>query len=183
MKGHAQSSRRTADRYSRGVEVDVERIPAAESYPLRQAVLRTHQRVDEVGFPGDNDPDAATFAAIDRVNGDIVGVVTVFRELPTFDTIAAGVPIGVGTEKTTWRLRAMATREDLRGKGVGSLVIAAALNHVAAEGGDLVWCYARLRAIGFYERAGFKRWGDEWQVPFSGPHVVMWRTIGKGEAT
>ncbi len=165
------------------MEVDVERIPAAASYPLRQAVLRTHQTIGEVGFPADNDPGAATFAAIDRASGEVVGIVTVFRELPPFDTVGAGVPAGVGTEETTWRLRAMATREDMRGKGLGSLVIASALEHVASEGGDLIWCYARLRAIPFYERAGFTCWGDEWEVPFSGPHVVMWRTIGTREAT
>jgi GNAT superfamily N-acetyltransferase len=165
------------------VEVDVEKIPAAASYPLRHAVLRTHQAIDEVGFPADNDPGAATFGAIDRADGNVVAVVTVFREPPPFDTAAAGVPTGVGSEATTWRLRAMATREDLRGKGLGSLVLSAALDHVASEGGDLIWCYARLRAVGFYERAGFKRWGDEWDVPFTGPHVVMWRTMDTREAT
>jgi len=164
------------------VEVDVERIPPAASYPLRQAVLRSHQTIDEVGFPADHDPSAATFAAIDQANGDVVGVATVFREPSPFDADEVGIPAGFGSEATFWRLRAMATREDMRGKGLGSLVLAAALDHVAAEGGDLIWCYARLPAIPFYERAGFRRWGDEWEVPFTGPHVVMWRTIGTGKA-
>jgi len=159
------------------VEVDVELIPAAASYPIRHAVLRPSQSIDEVPFKQDGEPGTATFGAIDRGSGAVVGVATVFREPAPFDAAEAGVRFGAGNEASTWRLRAMATREDLQGQGIGSLVLNTALDHVAAEGGDLVWCNARVHAIGFYERAGFVTWGDEWVVPIHGPHVVMWRRI------
>ena len=77
----------------------------------------------------------------------------------------------------------MATREDARGQGIGALVLEAGLAYVAAEGGKLVWCNARLPAVGFYERAGFKTRGDEWVEPRIGSHVVMWRGVETGEAT
>ncbi len=128
-------------------------------------------------FKQDGEPGTATFGAIDRGSGAVVGVATVFREPAPFDAAEVGVRFGAGNEASTWRLRAMATREDLQGQGIGSLVLNTALDHVAAEGGDLVWCNARVHAIGFYERAGFVTWGDEWVVPIHGPHVVMWRRI------
>ena len=134
-------------------------------------------------FKQDGEPGTATFGAIDRASGAVVGVATVFREPAPFDAAEAGVRFGAGNEATTWRLRAMATREDLQGQGIGSLVLNTALDHVAAEGGDLVWCNARVHAIGFYERAGFVTWGDEWVVPIHGPHVVMWRRIERKKAT
>jgi GNAT superfamily N-acetyltransferase len=77
----------------------------------------------------------------------------------------------------------MATRHDVQGQGIGSMVLNAALDHVAAGGGDLLWCNARVGAIGFYERAGFRTWGDVWVIPDIGPHVVMWRRIETGTAT
>lgn len=162
------------------MDIDVGLIPAAASYPLRQAVLRPHQSVDEVGDRVDNEPGTATFGATDRANGTLLGVGTVLREPAPFDPAQAGVPAGAGDPATTWRLRWMATRRDVQGRGIGSMVLNAALDHVAAKGGDLLWCNARVSAIGFYERAGFSTWGDEWVIPDIGPHVVMWRPIAVG---
>ena len=36
-----------------------------------------------------------------------------------------------------------------------------------------LWCNARLHAVGFYERQGWKVEGDEFDVPDIGPHFVM----------
>lgn len=159
------------------MNVDLELVATSASYPLRQAVLRPHQRVDEVSFPEDDHPSTATLAAVDRASGDVVGVATVFPEAAPFDTTEVGVPPGPDTEKRNWRLRGMAVREDLRGCGIGLLVLEAALDHVAESGCRLIWCNARVSAVGFYERSGFKTIGDEWIVPMSGPHVVMWRSL------
>ena len=71
----------------------------------------------------------------------------------------------------------MATAEGLRGVGIGARLLAAALDHIAAEGGDLVWCNARTPARRFYERAGFVARGDEWVDPEIGPHIAMWREL------
>ena len=160
-----------------GVEVDVEVIPTAESYPLRHAVLRPHQNIAEVVWENDDEPGTATFGAIERASRAIVGVATVFPEPAPFDVTEAGVPPGAGSATTTWRLRGMATRPDAQGQGIGSSVLKAVFDHVAAAGGDLLWCNARMSAVAFYERAGFRTWGPEWVIRSIGPHVVMWRRI------
>jgi GNAT superfamily N-acetyltransferase len=165
------------------VEVSVERIPAAASYPLRHVVLRPHQSIEAVVWEGDDEPGTATFGAVERASGAIVGVATVFREPTPFDPAEVGIPPGASSEETTWRLRGMATREDLRGQGIGSRVLRAVLDHVAGEGGDLIWCNARVGAIAFYRQAGFEAWGDEWELPSIGPHVVMWRRVEAERAT
>ena len=105
------------------VEVDVERIPVAASYPLRQAVLRPHQTIDEVAAPGDDDPESATFGVIDRATGSVVGTATVLRaEAPMAKDGADFTADGAGGDggAPAWRLRYMATRDDLRGQGLGS---------------------------------------------------------------
>ena len=163
-----------------GMEVDVELVPAAASYPLRHAVLRPHQSIAEVVWENDDEPGTATFGAIERASGAIVGVATVFPEPAPFEAAEAGVPPGAGSATTTWRLRGMATRPDAQGQGIGSSVLNAVLDHVAAAAGDLLWCNARASAVGFYERAGFRTWGPEWVISSIGPHVVMWRWIEPG---
>ena len=125
------------------VEVDVAVIPTADSYALRHAVLRPHQSIDKVVWDNDDEPGTATFGAIERASRAIVGVATVFRESAPFDVTEAGVPPGAGSRTTTWRLRGMATRPDAQGQGIGSSVLRAVFDHVAAAGGDLLWCNAR----------------------------------------
>jgi len=166
-----------AHHYARHVQLGVERIPTVASYPLRHAILRPHQGIDAVVWERDDEPGTATFGAVDSESGAIVGVATVFREPAPFDPAAVGLAAGAGGKETTWRLRGMATCEDLQGRGIGSMVLKAVLDHVAAEGGDLVWCNARVGAIAFYKRAGFETWGDEWELPSIGSHIVMWQRV------
>jgi len=76
-----------------------------------------------------------------------------------------------------WRLRAMATEDGFRGQGLGGRVLIAIVDHVASTGGGLLWCSARIRAVSFYERAGFSTLGDVYEEPAIGTHVLMWRAV------
>jgi GNAT superfamily N-acetyltransferase len=139
----------------------VEQVKAGVTYPLRQRVLRPHQTIDQMAFPGDDDTDSAHFAALD--DGAAVGTGSVQREAPPW-------PAGEGP---TWRLRGMATAEDRRGQGIGAEILAAVFGHVRSHGGGLLWCNARIPAVEFYRRAGLTTRGDSWVEPFIGPHVAM----------
>jgi GNAT superfamily N-acetyltransferase len=150
----------------------VERVSAEVTYPLRQRVLRPHQPVRTVGFPGEADPRAGTYAARDDA-GEVVGTATVYPEPCPWRP----------TDPGAWRLRGMATDPELRGCGVGTAVLDAALAHVAAEGGTLVWCTARTPARAFYERAGFAAHGEVFEEPVIGPHVRMWRAVSSGSGS
>jgi GNAT superfamily N-acetyltransferase len=176
------------------VDVPVERVAAPETFELRWRVLRPHQRIEEVALRGDDDPDTAFFAARDPVSGDVVATASVQREAPPWvpeariDRDHAGpggrleVPRGArsaagdqGAE--AWRLRAMATADAFRGRGLGRRVLEAVIDHVSAGGGGLLWCSARIRAVPFYERAGFSTLGDDYEEPVIGTHVLMWRVV------
>jgi GNAT superfamily N-acetyltransferase len=166
------------------VLLTVERIPATASYPLRHAVLRPHQDLDSVAWSGDDEPATATFGAIEETTGAVVGVATVFPEPAPFDPAVAGFSSSCPKlESATWRLRGMATSPGLQGRGIGMMVIGAVIGHVADQGGRLLWCNARVSAIGFYERAGFTCFGQPWELPTIGPHVVMWRRVETPMAT
>jgi predicted GNAT family N-acyltransferase len=150
-----------------GRRVVVRRATRDEILPLRHAVLRPGLPVADAHFDGDDDP--ATFhggaffvgspsvAARGGDGGALVGCVSVMRR-PRGD-----VP---------WRLRGMATREDVRGRGVGAALLA----FVGAAVRDApVWCEARVEAAGFYARHGWTVESEPFDVPGVGPHVVMRR--------
>jgi GNAT superfamily N-acetyltransferase len=70
----------------------------------------------------------------------------------------------------------MATEPQARGRGAGSAVLQALLDHAQAHNAQLVCCNARVPALALYERAGFVAASDPFEVAQIGPHVVMeWR--------
>ncbi|MGO9198177.1 MAG: GNAT family N-acetyltransferase [Acidimicrobiales bacterium] len=145
------------------------------TFLLRQQVLRPHQRVDEMALLGSEHPDSVVIGAVVSASGEVVGTAAVAPEEPgaAMDDV---LPPG-----RRWRLRSMATRPDLRGSGIGAVVLAAAMQHVTEHGGGVVWCSARTPALSFYERAGFVTFGEEWVDPLIGPHVMMWRSVPSAE--
>jgi GNAT superfamily N-acetyltransferase len=149
--------------------ITVERVDAAVTYPLRRRVLRPGRPPDAARFAIDDEPSTASFAAR-TADGEVVGTAVVYPEPCPW------VPDRPGA----WRLRGMATAPGLRGRGIGSRVLETALAHVAASGGDLVWCNARVPARRLYERAGFRAHGTPWDDPEIGPHIAMWLDLDAG---
>jgi len=78
-----------------------------------------------------------------------------------------------------WRVRGMATKAAARGRGAGTAVLAALVDHARAAGGRSVWCNVRTPARSLYERAGFRTISDEFELPSIGPHFVMELTLAK----
>jgi ribosomal protein S18 acetylase RimI-like enzyme len=96
------------------------------------------------------------------------------------ELIATGL-IGLDPESArgSWRIRGMATEARARGRGAGTAVLAALLDHARAEGARTVWCTVRTNARSLYERAGFRTVSQEFELPDIGPHVVMQLALGK----
>jgi predicted GNAT family N-acyltransferase len=147
---------------SAAVHVDVEQVPVHLVFPLRQRVLRPHQRIAEVGFDGDS--TGTHFAAFDDASV-IVGIVSLIRVEPAVD----------GTPR--WRLRGMATDPDRQGQGVGRALMTGLVDFVGRSGGGMLGCSARLTAVGFYERFGFVATGEIFEEPDIGSHVRMERPV------
>jgi GNAT superfamily N-acetyltransferase len=67
-----------------------------------------------------------------------------------------------------WRLRGVAVEAELRGYGLGRLLIKLCIDHAQKEGGRLVWCTARESARGFYETLAFASSAPPFQLPSRG---------------
>ena len=134
-------------------------VAAEVTYPLRAAVLRPDG--GEIAWAGDQDP--ATFHLAARLDGRVVGVA---RFSP------AACPWRPEA-RAPWRLRGMATDPAVRGTGAGRALLIDGLFRLTDRGGDLVWCDARVTAVGFYERFGFTVVTEPFDKPGIGPHVGM----------
>ncbi len=70
------------------------------------------------------------------------------------------------------RLRQMAVLNALQGKGIGRALMNFAENIARDRGYKIVKMHARNNSIGFYEKVGYKKKGDEF-IEVTIPHYVM----------
>lgn len=74
------------------------------------------------------------------------------------------------------RLRQMAVLNDLQGKGVGRALMNFAENLARDRGFRAIRMHARLNAIGFYEKVGYRVKGDQF-IEVTIPHFVMEKAL------
>jgi GNAT superfamily N-acetyltransferase len=82
----------------------------------------------------------------------------------------------VEEEPGTVRLRQMAVLNDLQGKGIGRALMNFAENLARDRGYKYLRMHARINAIGFYEKVGYKVLGDQF-VEVTIPHYVMEKVL------
>ena len=138
----------------------VRAISAAETRPLRQQLLRPHMSLEQLVYRGDDETDALHAGAF---RGEThLGIASIFPQSRRDHEDA-----------NAWRIRGMAMLPSLRSQGVGGQLLTACIEHAKRSDGALVWCTARVSAMGFYERHGFRREGKPFEIPHTGPHYVM----------
>ena len=131
-----------------------------EIFELRFAVLRPGQAPVKLYFPGDGGMPPGTWHF-----GAFLGV----RNVGCLTLLAAE-----WEGRAALQLRGMAVAAELRGRGVGRGLLQAA--GAGAEGAAaLWWCNARVEAVGFYERNGWRVVSEEFMVAGVGRHRKMVR--------
>ena len=140
--------------------MEIRPITAAEARTVRHPVLRAGLPPESAILDHDNDPGTRHFGAFHGTR--LVGVATFFAE-----------PCPSRPGRRAWRLRGMATLEEMQHRGGGSSLVAEGIRAARADDAELMWCNARVSARGFYEKLGFATLGDEFVLPVAGPHYVM----------
>ncbi len=150
-----------------GTAFRIDVVDAAAVRPLRSEVLRPGVPPERLVYEGDDVAGALHLAARDR-DGDVQGIASLAPEPAPH---RAGV--------AAWRLRGMATNPSVRGAGLGRRLLRACFAHVRDQGGGLLWCNARVVALGFYEKMGLHCEGEPFELPGIGPHYVMSRWLAQ----
>jgi GNAT superfamily N-acetyltransferase len=143
-------------------KIEIKIIDPRDIRALRLKVLWPHKEtVENCSLPSDTEPGAFHVGAVQ--NGRVVGTSSFLVDVnPKFE------------EKNQYRLRAMATDPDIQGTGTGAAILARGIKELKERGVKLLWCDARLKATGFYEKLNFKVMGDIYDVPVIGPHKLMY---------
>lgn len=138
----------------------IRQISAGETRGLRKLILRPHQNEEELVYPGDDAPETIHLGLF--YENKLCGIASLYKE-----------PMLGSHEKESWRLRGMATTEEVRGYGFGKELMNYCINHIKSKDGKIFWCNARTTAEDFYKKFGMARIGEPFYPEGLGEHVVM----------
>lgn len=151
-------------------------ISAAQTIPLRHAVLRADQPIESAQYAEDKSTNAVHFGAFLQKNksaDELVGVLSIYQEpVAIIEDVAFSEDI---TKKLCWRLRGMAIKEIYHRHGFGTTLLntcyAYTLEQTKIQSG--IWCNARTKVVPYYAANGFEIAGKEFTLPNIGPHYLM----------
>jgi GNAT superfamily N-acetyltransferase len=140
--------------------LNITKIHVEETYSLRHEILRPHQTIEQCRYPGDLDVTTAHYGAF--ISEEIVGILSVYK--------AKNDQIDV---LESWQFRAMATKENVRGKGLALKLFKELELYVLSQGGRCIWANARSKAVGFYEKAGYFSQCTKFDITGIGSHYLV----------
>ncbi len=145
---------------------ELRQIKAEETYNIRHSILRPHQNFEECKY--DTDFIEGSFHIGAYYRGDLVSVASFcLEQCEDFE------------QKQQYRLRAMATYEKFRSQGAGSSIVNYAEKVLRERNISFLWCKARVSAVAYYTKLGFKKYGEVFDYPFIGEHIIMYKNLKK----
>ncbi len=142
-------------------DYDFEVIAAAETRPLRRALLHPGLAPEAVDYPGDTHPAVCHLGSLK--DGVLVGIGTIHPQ---------PIPAG-GIPTAAWRVRDLAVEHGHRGRGIGALLLERLLEHASDHEGVVAWGAVRTTAAGFFTRCGFSAIDTPWSDPNEGDQQLM----------
>jgi ribosomal protein S18 acetylase RimI-like enzyme len=147
------------------IEVKVQTVRLEDLIDVRHQVLRNGQPRSSCYYPEDGFKHTLHFGLF--ISEKIIGCASIYKEShPDFRL------------RQSWRIRGMAVLEEYQSNNYGSLLLNACINHAIGQRGDVIWCNARINAVAFYKKKGFKIIGDEFEIENIGPHFLMAKNLG-----
>ncbi|MCU0386183.1 MAG: GNAT family N-acetyltransferase [Flavihumibacter sp.] len=125
-------------------EFEIKSVPFAWVLPIRQEVMYPGKSAELANVAGDD--EAIHWGLF--VSDKLVSVISLFNSLKYGRSL---------------QFRKFATLVTEQGKGYGSRLLQQVVDYGISEGYTVIWCNARISALGFYERFGFCQDGDGWQ--------------------
>jgi GNAT superfamily N-acetyltransferase len=149
--------------------VRLRRAAIDEILHLRHAELRAGLPIESASFDGDHDASTRHFGAFVVDAGGAGG-----RSGGAEAVVGcASFMVRPYEGNPAYQLRGMATRADLARRGIGGTLLRVAITELRArDGATLFWCNARVPAVPFYARMGWRVVSDVFDVPTAGPHRV-----------
>ncbi|GGE96958.1 GNAT family N-acetyltransferase [Flavobacterium limi] len=142
----------------------IKEISAKETFIVRHPVLRKGKPVQTCFFDGDDLDTTHHFGLFDSSN--LTGIISLFlKSNPIF------------AENSQSQIRGMAIVESHQKKGFGEALVKHCEEYCISKKIDLIWFNARITAVGFYKKMGYKIQGKPFDIPEIGEHYLMYKKL------
>ena len=136
-------------------------IPSELTHPIRKMVLWPHITNGDYSLAIDKNPD--TFHIGTYIRQTLISIGTFVKENnPKF------------SNKSQYRLRAMATDSKFRGWGAGKCLFLKAVELLKTKKTKLLWCDARIKSVPFYKNLNMHSLEKIYEIINIGPHKTMY---------
>lgn len=144
-----------------GTKIIISRVVIDCIIGLRHRVLRFGLPLEAARFPDDSAATTWHFA--------------VFPETSKTEPIGcASFMLNSFEGDAAWQLRGMVTAPEYHGRGIGRALLGHAEEAICRDSRvHFFWCNARLGAVGFYEKQGWRAVSEVFEIPTAGPHRKM----------
>lgn len=142
------------------------RINASDTYPIRQQVLIPDHDIKKIKFENDDDEDISFHLGAFK-DSKLVSVASFYYDRNT-----------TFPDQHQYQLRGMATLPEYQGQGLSSELLNMAFPIIKQNFCSLLWCNARVSAVGYYQKVGFEIHDEKtFEIEGIGPHVLMFKKI------
>ncbi|VDB99425.1 unnamed protein product [Peniophora sp. CBMAI 1063] len=137
--------------------ISIRPVSADDTIHIRHTILWPNVPKDSNIIRLAEDDNGLHFGAfLSDADSEPIAVISLFHEDLPLDSGE-----GASHKGKTWRVRKFACLSEHQGKGVGSKLLAFAIQHARDNlGAECIWCDARLTAAGWYTRRGLTTFGD-----------------------
>jgi GNAT superfamily N-acetyltransferase len=144
--------------------VYIKEISAEDTFAVRHPVLRGGKPIRSCRFDGDDLPSTVHFGLYDA--SGLAGVASLYSAKQDLFSEDAQV-----------QLRGMAVLDQHQKKGYGKMLLLHSEQYAANNHADVMWFNARQNAVGFYEKAGYIKLGEPFDIADVGVHYVMFKKL------
>lgn len=142
---------------------EIKKIPASALYPIRHEILRKGEPIEKCIYPNDNAETTTHFGLYEK--NILVGVISIFE-----------TSNALFSDAKQFQIRGMAVIEKYQKKGYGAALVNEAVAFLKTnEDNYTLWFNARIIAVGFYEKLGFEKIGDAFEIDTIGVHYIMYK--------
>lgn len=136
----------------------VKQIKAEDTYQIRENELRINIDLPSQ-FTGDFEKKTFHFGLFE--DKKLVSIVSFMKNNHN------------ALEGEQYQLRGMATLGAFQNKGYGKKLLVKTEEFLKDKKVTIIWCNARVIALDFYQKQGFRIIGNEFDIPQIGGHFVM----------
>lgn len=152
------------------MNIEIRSISAIETYPVRHPVLRAGRPIEDCHFKGDELPTTLHVGAF--IDEKIAAVATFLLHKDT--TV---IELQHHENEKCYQLRGMAVLEEMQGKQLGKKLLENGEHLLKKNNGTALWFNARINAVPFYEKQGYKVISEAFEIVPIGIHYKMYKSL------